>query len=306
MIKEKKPSSLKTAKRKDLIFYIIMIAFPVLQFLVMYVYVNINSIMLAFQEFNRESNQFEFIGFENIVKVIDEFSTSYTMQHAFNNSLLVWFLCTIISLPLALLFSYFLYKKFPFEKLFKFSLFLPSMISGIVTVIIYTYFVERAIPALASMIFQEEISGLLANPTTQFITVLFYNVFYSFGGYILLFLGAMNNVSQETKDAAKLDGAEGIKEFYYIVFPEVYSTMSTFLVLSVAGIFMNQFSLYSFYGVAASSEIITFGYLLYSITSVATEAEYPRLAAIGLLLTIITVPITLLVKKGLEKIGPKE
>ena len=194
----------------------------------------------------------------------------------------------------------------PLEKLFKFSLFLPSMISGIVTVIIYTYFVERAIPALASMVFQEEITGLLANPSTQFVTVLFYNIFYSFGGYILLFLGAMNNVTQETKDAAKLDGAEGIKEFYYIVFPEVYATMSTFLVLSVAGIFMNQFSLYSFYGVAASSEIITFGYLLYSITSVATEAEYPRLAAIGLLLTIITVPITLLVKKLLEKIGPKE
>lgn len=306
MIKEKKPASLKTAKRKDLLFYIIMIAFPVLQFLIMYVYVNLNSILLSFQEFNRESNQFEFVGFENIIKVIEEFSSSYTMQHAFSNSLLVWFLCTIISLPLALLFSYFLYKKLPLERLFKFSLFLPSMISGIVTVIIYTYFVERAVPALVSIILQKEITGLLANPSTQFVTVLFYNVFYSFGGYILLFLGAMNNVTQETKDAAKIDGAEGIKEFYYIVFPEVYSTMSTFIVLSVAGIFMNQFSLYSFYGVSASSEITTFGYLLYSITSVATEAEYPRLAAIGLLLTFITVPITLLVKKGLERIGPKE
>ena len=104
MIKEKKPSSLKTAKRKDLIFYIIMMAFPVLQFLVMYIYVNINSILLSFQDFNRDTNQFEFVGFDNILKVIDEFSNSYTMQHAFNNSLLVWFLCTIISIPLALLF----------------------------------------------------------------------------------------------------------------------------------------------------------------------------------------------------------
>ena len=193
----------------------------------------------------------------------------------------------------------------PLEGLFKFSLFLPSMISGIVTVVIYTYFVERAVPALFSFIFKKEIQGLLANPVTQFGTVLFYNVFYSFGGYILLFLGAMNNVTVETKEAAKLDGAEGFQEFYHIVFPEVYSTMTTFLVLSVAGIFMNQFSLYSFYGVAASSDIITFGYYLYSITSVATEAEYPRLAAIGLILTIVTVPVTLLVKKGLEKLGPR-
>ena len=80
MIKEKKPSSLKTAKRKDLIFYIIMIAFPVLQFLVMYIYVNINSILLSFQDFNRDTNQFEFVGFDNILKVIFPINES-TFEH---------------------------------------------------------------------------------------------------------------------------------------------------------------------------------------------------------------------------------
>lgn len=299
-------SGLKTAKRKDLIFYILMIAFPVIQFCIMYIGVNINSILLAFKSFNRELNQFVFVGFDNIVNFFEEFKTSYTLQKALLNSILVWLLCTIITLPLSLLFSFFIYKKMPLEGLFKFSLFLPSIISGIVTVVIYTYFVERAIPALWTLLFKKEIQGLLANPSTQFITVLFYNVFYSFGGYILLFLGAMNNVDLNTREAAKIDGAYGIKEFIYIVFPEVYPTLTTFLVLSLAGIFTNQFALFSFYGTAASTEIITFGYYLYSVTSVATDAEYPRLATMGLILTLIMIPITILVKKMLEKIGPKE
>jgi len=299
-------NGIQTAKRKDLIFYILMMAFPVVQFCVMYIGVNINAILLAFQEYDRSVDKFVFVGFKNITNFIQEFFSSYTLKKAALNSVIVWALSTIITLPLVLLFSFFIYKKMPLEGLFKFSLFLPSIISGIVTVVIYTYFVERAIPALWAMIFKEEIEGLLANPQSQFITVLFYNIFYSFGGYLLLFLGAMNNVDISTREAAKLDGADGFKEFYYIVLPEVYPTLTTFLVLSIAGVFTNQFSLFSFYGTAASTEIITFGYYLYSVTSVATEAEYPRLAAIGLILTIITVPATLLVKHYLEKAGPKE
>lgn len=305
-MKKEKKTNIKTEKKKDLIFYILLIAFPVIQFLIMYVGVNINSILLAFKEYNRDLNKFVFTGFLNFKDVIQEFGSSYLLQHSMKNSIFIWFLCTTITMPLALLFAFYIYKKMPFKKTFEFFLFLPSIISGIVTVVIYTYFVERAMPALFSTLFKTEIEGLLANPKSQFITVLFYNIFYSFGGYILLFVGAMNNVNYEISEAATLDGATGLKEFFYIVLPETYNTLTTFLVLSVAGIFMNQFSLYSFYGITASSELSTFGYYLYSVTSIATEAEYPRLAAMGVLLTIIIVPVTLGVKKLLEKIGPKE
>ena len=48
------------------------------------------------------------------------------------------------------------------------------------------------------------------------------------------------------------------------------------------------------------------GYLLYARTSIATLAEYPALACLGVLLTVVIVPVTLGVKAFLEKIGPKE
>jgi len=304
--KEKKKGVFWSEKRKDLLFYTLAIALPVLQFCIFYIGVNFNSILLSFRKYDRSVEEFVFCGFDNFKDVLTEFFTGYTLKNGFFNSLKVWALTTVISLPLSLLFSYFIYKKFPLGKFFKVALFLPQVISGMVTVVIYMYFIERAVPMLSELIFHKSIEGWLSNPQTRFGALLFYNVFYSFGSYILLFLGGMNGVDPAVVEAGKIDGATGIKEFWYIVMPEVYPTFVTFFVLGVAGIFSNQFSLFSFYGIEAGNNVMTFGYYLYAKTSVATDTEYPRLAAIGLLMTLVIVPITLLVKRVLEKIGWKE
>ncbi len=305
-VREGKTPTIMTEKKKDLLFYIVAISLPVLQFCIFYIGVNFNSLLLAFQEYDVASGSYRLCGFTNLSNVWEEFFNTFLLKNGFFNSLKVWALTTVISLPLSLLFSFFIYKKFPLKNFFKVALFLPSVISGMVTVVIYLYFVERAIPGMAEKLFGYEMVGWLGNVDTQFGAVLFYNIFYSFGGYILLFVGAMNSVDPSVSEAGALDGVSGLREFWYIVFPKVYPTFCTFLVLSVAGIFTNQFSLYSFYGIEASNNVMTFGYYLYAITSVATTAEYPRIAAIGVLMTLFVIPITLLVKYVLGKIGPKE
>lgn len=296
-------------KKRRIIFYSLMIALPVVQFCIFYIGVNANSLALAFQTFKRDSaggGSFAFAGFANLSALVQELKASLTIQKALLNSVKVWALCTAITLPFALLFSFFIYKGMPLKNLFRFSLFLPSIIPGIVTVIIYMYFAERAIPALWSSLFGKEIQGLLANLEKQFAPLLFYNVFYSFGGYMLLFTSAMNTVDPSVREAAQIDGVKGFREFFHIVMPKVYPTLTTFLVLSVAGIFSNQFALYSFFGSTAQSQLITFGYYLYNATIRASYAEYPRLASMGILLTLIVVPVTLSVKVLLERVGPKE
>ena len=295
-----------TVKRKDALFYTVAIALPVLQFCIFYIGVNFNSILLSFKTFDRMKNAFVFCGFDNLGSVLHEFFTTYTLRNGFFNSLKVWALTTVISIPLSLFFSYFIYKRFPFGKFFKVALFLPQVISSMVTVVIYTYFIERAMPMLFEKLFRVSIEGWLGNPETRFGALLFYNVFYSFGGYILLFLGGMNGVDPAVVEAGQIDGATGFKEFWYLILPQVYPTLTTFLVLGVAGIFTNQFALFSFYGIEAGNNVMTFGYYLYAKTSVAVDSEYPRLSAIGLLMTLFIVPITLGVKYALEKLGPKE
>ena len=61
-------------RRADAIFLGIIFAFPILQFLVMYVGVNLNSILLAFQTYDSKNYVYYFSGLGNFKQVFEMFS----------------------------------------------------------------------------------------------------------------------------------------------------------------------------------------------------------------------------------------
>lgn len=300
----KKKGGLRKSRRKDLIFYILMLAFPVLQFAVFYIGVNGESLLLAFQKIDIDSNAVTWT-FQNISDAFKMMFTKDILSMA-GMSLLSYALILFIRTPLGVLFSFYIHKRLPANGAFRVILFLPSIISAIVMVTIYQFFVERAIPEYVSVIFGSKIEGLLENQNSRFATIMFYNIWVGFGTSVLMYANGMDSISPEISEAAHLDGATGFREFWHITLPGIFPTLSTFIIAGVATIFTNQLNLYSFYGDAAPGDIQTFGYYLYNKTQAATSrAEYPALSAMGLILTLIAVPLTLLVKWLLEKFGPK-
>ena len=303
-------------RKQDLIFYIVMLAYPVLQFAIFYIGVNFNSILMAFQYFSGSSGKIDHYTFFEGAKLFTNFATFFerfksgsgleemTLMHgyAFKNSFVAYFAALMLTTPVSLIFSYYIFKKYPLHSMMKVVLFAPSVICGMALIAIYTQFVEVVIPT----IFTGMEYGLLANPSTKFGTVLFYCIWLGFGGSILLYVGAMNNISDSVIEACKLDGANTLQEIVYIVLPLIYPTFVTFIVVGVGGIFTNQMGLYSFFGEGADPSLQTFGYWFFVRTKAAGAKEYPELAAIGLLMTAIVAPITLFVKWGLEKIGPRQ
>lgn len=305
MERSKKRRGLSGSSKEDIIFYILLMAFPVLQFSIFYLGVNFNSLLLTFEKYDVMTNTTTWAGFRNLKDAFVNMTSSPDLVRAAGTSFLAYFIGLLIGTPLALLFSYYIYKQMPASGFFRVLLFLPSIISSIVMVTIFQFFVERAIPEIAAKLFHAEIQGLIENKTTRFATIMFYNVWVSFGVSILMYSDAMSGISPELVEAARLEGVVGLKEFRYITFPLIYPTFSTFFVVGVAGIFTNQLNLYSFFGASASESVVTYGYWLYVRTQSATsKAEYPYLAAIGVWLTVVAVPMTLLVRKLLERLGP--
>ncbi len=293
-------------KHKDLIFYCLMMAFPVLQFLVFYIGVNFNSILLAFQDIDLLAGTKVFT-LQNIRDAFQQITQSPALLAALRTSLVAFVIIMCISTPLALLFSYYIYKKQPGHGIFRVILFLPSILSAIVMVAIFQAFVERAIPSASKLFFGADMLGLLENVDTRFVTLMFYNVWFGFGTNVLLYTNAMSGISPEVVESAHLDGAVGLKEFLHISLPMIWPTLVTFVVVNVAGIFVNQLNLFSFYGAAAPEGVQTYGYYLYKeVQTAKSEAEYPILSAIGLLLTLVAVPLTMGIRRLLEKCGPKE
>ncbi len=293
-------------KHKDLIFYCIMMAFPVLQFAVFYIGVNFNSILLAFQDIDLLAGTKTFT-FQNIADAYQQITQSPALLSALKTSLVAFLVIMLISTPLGLLFSFYIYKKQPGSGIFRVILFLPSILSAIVMVAIFQAFVERAIPSAASSFFGVDMPGLLENVDSRFVTLMFYNVWFGFGTNVLMYTNAMSGISPEVVESAHLDGAVGFREFVHISLPSIWPTIVTFVVVNVAGIFINQLNLFSFYGAAAPEGVQTYGYFLYKeVQTAKSEAEYPILSAIGLLLTVVAVPLTMGIRRLMEKFGPSE
>ena len=299
----KKTSSISSEKTKDLIFYCVMFALPVIQFCIFYIGVNFNSILLAFKSYSRVDGSYTFVGFENFTSAFKFITESSIFITSIKNSLIKYGLHLIISVPLALIFSYYIFKKMPGATVFRIILFTPSVIASIVMVIIFNYFVDRALPVYMQNLFGIEIAGLLSNNETSLATVFSYSIWIGFGVSVLMYTSTMCSIDDSIVESAELDGANNIREFFSIVLPLVWPTLTTFLVVSVAQICVDQNNVFSFYGARADEKYYNIGYYLY-VEAQGSEAGYPQLAAMGLMLTLVIVPITFVVKFLLEKLGP--
>lgn len=294
---------------KDLIFVILLVALPLLQFFIFYVCVNINSILLAFKKYDIEGNV-SFAGFDNFKQLFIDFKSFTLYKVALKNSTLVFLIGCPISLTLALLFSYYIYKKnSKFANIFKIVLFLPSVIPAIALATMFVQITDSAYPKLMQILFNKEVFGLLQNPKSTIGTIIFYNIWCSFGVNMLLLISAMSSINPSMIEAAKIDGVSFFQEFIYITFPQIFGTIKTLLIVSVGGFFVNSASIVSFYGTTADESVYTIGYYIYketvNLSLNNSQVGVPKLAAFGILLTVITLPIVYLLRYVLERFGPK-
>ena len=300
-----KKRSLANNTTQDLIFCLIILLLPVVQFSIFYIGVNINSFVMAFQryEINELTGLGSFVGngFENFKAMLVEIKEGGKFGFAFKNSVTAFFWVTLIGMTLSLVFSLYIFKKMPGHGMFRVLLFAPSVLSAIVTVTMYKFFVETAIPAIFNM---QDGMGLLSNPKTGMGTIIFFNVWISFGTQILMYSGAMNGIDPSITEAAKLDGANPFVEFFQIILPLIFPTIQTFMVTGTASLFINQLNLVAFKGLQAKPEFVTIGYFLFKDAQSATQARMPLLATYGVCLTLIAVPLTLLTRWAMEKFGP--
>lgn len=295
------------AAKGDMLFYVLMMAWPILQFCVFYIAVKFNSIMYSFQRYDKLSGAVTWT-LDYVRNALKMMTTSPVLIDAMKMTLLFFVLFTGINTPLGLLFSYYIAKKQFAAGFFRVFLFLPSIICSVIMVLIYGNFVDVALPEIVRVTTGKTIGGLMSTKSTRFFAVMFYNLLVGFGVNVLMYSNAMSATSEEVVEAAHLDGATGIKEFWFVTLPSIYPTLVTFMITSLAGMFLNQYNLYSFFGSGEHFGLQTYGLYFYVQTLLAdgSRAEYSQISAIGLWLTFIALPLTYGVKFLLEKFGPSE
>ena len=294
-------------KRADIIFYTMLMIWPILHFAVFFVGVNFNSIILCFKSYDRLTGELSWTFFENFKKIYLNFQQDSTMLTAIKNSLFIYFVGLIFTLPMGQMLSYYIYRKMRGYRFFKTVLFLPSIIPGIVIILIFKYLTDRVLPDIMYNQFGIEFVGLLSSVSTSLYTQMFFAIWTSFGSTMLIYSSNMTaSVNESCIEAARLDGANALQEYIHVVFPAIYNVFVTYFIIGFIGLFSDSLQLYSLYGEAADSKLYTIGYYIFRNTLVATEYDYPYLSAIGIVLTLVIAPLSFTLRHLLEKYGPNE
>ena len=313
--KKKVMSGRNAEKRKNLIFYISLMAVPVLHYIIFYLIVNFNSISLSMKSYTYgtagKGEGYSFVWFDNFKTVFADLFNTEEYAYAFKNSC-VTFLVRCIATFILVFFAYYIFKKKSGSGFFKVMLFLPSMVSPLILCLLFRYFVDGAIPKFFTMYIgvtesQEGFSGALYNGLLSFkdskiYAVQFFGVMVSFSS-ILIYCGAMANINPSILEAAQLDGAKSVQELFLIIFPLIFDTFVSLFTIQLAAFFTTHLNLYSFYSDYAAFNISTIGYKLQVGALKNDMVEYPYWSAMGLVLTLFICPVVIVVRKVLNKIA---
>ena len=282
------------AKRKDLTFCIIVLLLPLVNFALFNLGQYISMFRLAFTPSVEGAGVFSH--FEN---VFQKFAEEENMQIAFRNSLIFYGLSWAVT-PLALFTSYYIYCKFPGGKYFQTMLMLPSMVAGMVWVLVYKYFMDLVLPDLMGWDM-----GLLTNANTKFLSLIIYSLWFCLGGGLLIYTGMMGSVSEDIREAGRLDGMNRLREFWHLMLPAIYPVFVINTVNGIIGFFTVSGSAFEFFGLDAPNSTHTIGYVMFQ-SVMGGSADYGFNSAASIVFTLIVAPLALIVKHLMEKYGPSE
>lgn len=293
-------------RRREAIFYFCLIIIPLVQFILLYIMVNFRSILFAFQTLDPATQEFHFSFkfFTTNLQAVGEQLFGYEgIGRVWWNSIKSYLLTLFVIIPLQIFVAFFVYKKLPLSGYFRIVLYLPSMVSGMLTIIGFKFFTERGITA----IFPQIPSDLLIDPNKVFNTLLFYVAWTSLGGGLILMTGTMSRTSKELIEAAKIDGVNLWQEFRHITWPNLYSIISIQLYTGVVAIFSGGPPLYQFYSNNLPKGAENIQYIFFTLvinTKGNTLANYPKAALGGLVFTLVAAPLVFFLKHLFEKKDP--
>ena len=99
-----------SARRREFYFYLALIVLPLVQFVLMYVCVNLRSVLFAFQSYDQSTTTYVFgwqYFYENLKNVVTKFIYDPMLGVSWRNSLVFYVLQLVIITPLSVLTSFF-------------------------------------------------------------------------------------------------------------------------------------------------------------------------------------------------------
>ncbi len=275
-----------------------------LTLLVMYLYPVLRTIFMSFfsiESVTADAGTWTFNGLGNYARIFG----SATFMTSLSNMLKIWLVGGILVLAIALLFAVILTSGIRFKKFFRAAIYLPNVISAVALATMWIqYIYNQDYGLLNKMLEMVGLEGVKWLGTDmKFWAMLFAFVFGAVGYYMLIFISGIERIPQDLYEAATIDGANKIQQFYKITLPllkGIIKTNLTFWSINTITFFLwsKMFSPIS----SEASTIVPVVYLYDTVfgSTGNTERDAGAGAAVGVVLAIFVGVIYLITNKLLK------
>lgn len=299
------------------LFIYLGLAWPILHFTVFWFCMNIGMVYNSF--FSENINgKLIFDGLEHYKDVFRYMFgiKKYEMMSSKSwlNTLTIMGLALFINLPLTLVFSYIIYKKIFLHQALRVGMYVPCVLSVVILCLFYkisvsgTQTYKSLLTVLEKLGYKNQSvikNGALADSSTAWNTILIFSVWTGVNGNIIYFNSAMARLPDSVLESAELDGASETRQFFSIVIPMIWPTITTMSITLISGALGWYIPSLLLVGesMAGATGTGTVAWMIISNVNAGNATGYP--AALGVVIAVLGGTFVLLFKKVMEKIYPE-
>lgn len=242
-----------------------------------------------------------FIGLQNFIYLISD----NQFVRAFQNTILLMVVVSIVTMAGGLVLgSILMREKLPGRNIYRFVLYLPSVLSIVVVAAIFSAIYDQRDGLLNGGLALMGLGDLgqiwLGDRQIIIYSVAIAMVWQSLGYYLVIYMAGISSIPETLYEAAAVDGASKTYQFFTITLPLAWSTLRTTLTFFIIGSVNLSFVLVTAMtsgGPNGASEVL----LSYLYRQAYTNSTYGYAMAIGVVTFVFSFLLALLVNRATKR-----
>ena len=186
------------------------------------------AIFLAF------TKQGAFVGFDNFAKVFGDYRFFPAVQHV-AIYLVVYLVCLTLFVVLLALVVHAIKVRWISTSI-RFLYYIPGALAGASSVLLWLFLLDPSVSPVAFLLKAMGLESFVQTVSVDNLPVIFTVIAFwtGAGGWIVIMYGALNNISNDVMEAARIDGAGPINTARYIQIPMLRKWISYMGIMSLA------------------------------------------------------------------------
>lgn len=261
---------------------------------------NVMSIYWAFTDYTGIGPTQNFIGLANFRTMM----VDTRWWEAVGNTLYIAGGTILTILPFSLLFAVLMLSVKYGQSLFKFTVYLPSILPLVIVALLFVFILDPTIGLLDAFMntlgIKQNVMNLLSVNNLNWLgnlklarpTIVGITLWQALGFYVILFLAGLSKIPPELYDAAKIDGAKGWSLFQHITWPLLFPTTQTVFLLLIINSLQNFTLIYALAGGSPTNANQVMATYVYRIAFRDNQYGYATALSVVMMIMISVITIT--------------